>query len=562
MTDGKDLASRRRRLWAEALMYSPVLLCLAIMVPRLLSAQFGLFDDPATLGTARQIVADGWRFFENDWDALTGRFRPIYWLFYSLVYAVMGENPFRFYLANTLVFAFITAGLVRWVRLNDGSRLAAWASGVLFALSGPVIENFYTLSKGEPVQVICIMACLLTIQLYGSARSRAARLGIILVTSFFCLLANASKETTLAMVPISLGWYMLAWGRRKLSHDGRGLGIRSGFLWANVLGAFAAWILRSSLGVHSVASGIYTNDYRLELSSILVSAFRWAGWLTRDYAYLIPLGAFLIGCGLLGRKLPRLGFMLETLVWMAGWVLVFLPWRTTLEYYILPFAVGCAAFAGTALDHAIRGLTASRQLERVAAGVALGLSLPLLLIAVANNVSNGRIQLAVDAANEEMLNYMAGHLPQGSLLLVNIQSPNEYYDAIGWHLSELGDRADIRLDYVRMEEGQIETTGRSSLYLLEPQIHNQPLLAVRMGVIEQTVGHWNESLESFLSREAELAFETEHHFRLSYVNFLQLFCPLFPQRNYCVEADPAVDRRVFSYGWRLYRIRPMASGSP
>ncbi len=141
-------------------MFSPVLVGLLLMVPRLVSPQFGLFDDGTTILNARAIVAGTWN---PGVEAVTGRYRPVYWLYYALIYRFAGERPFFFFLANAALLAVTIVGLIYLVRLAGGSRLHAWISGMFFAFSGPVVENYYTLSKSEALQVLFLVFSVISI---------------------------------------------------------------------------------------------------------------------------------------------------------------------------------------------------------------------------------------------------------------------------------------------------------------------------------------------------------------------------------------------------------------
>jgi hypothetical protein len=62
-------------LFARLGMYTPVLLAILFMLPRLLLARFELFDDARTLITADKISRGIWYTYP---DNMEGRFRPIH----------------------------------------------------------------------------------------------------------------------------------------------------------------------------------------------------------------------------------------------------------------------------------------------------------------------------------------------------------------------------------------------------------------------------------------------------------------------------------------------------
>ena len=82
-------ADRNRGL-ALFLTISPIIVAVLIMLPRLLSPQFGLFDDGRSMVTAQKVTQGVWDMSVDDFE---GRFRPLYWLFFALPYALFGDGP-------------------------------------------------------------------------------------------------------------------------------------------------------------------------------------------------------------------------------------------------------------------------------------------------------------------------------------------------------------------------------------------------------------------------------------------------------------------------------------
>ena len=124
----------------------PILLILLISLPRLFDAQFGFFDDAVTLITSHKILRGEWS--PGD-EALGGRFRPLYWLYYAFFYVLFGERPLYFFLGNIIVLILITLCIMKVVSYLSKKSHISVIAGVLFVISGPVLENVYTLSKPE-----------------------------------------------------------------------------------------------------------------------------------------------------------------------------------------------------------------------------------------------------------------------------------------------------------------------------------------------------------------------------------------------------------------------------
>lgn len=562
MTGSLRLISKRRALLGDLLTYSPVLACLLIMLPRFLSPQFGLLDDGVTISAARHVIAGDWSIWNMGADAGTGRFRPAYWLAYSAVYRLSGDDPFLFFLANGLVFAGITLGLVCLTRATGGRRLQAAVAGLLFALSGPAVETFYTLSKGEPFQLLWLVGSLLVIAALPHLRSTVGKAGVLLLAAVLVFLADATKETSLAMIPVSLAWCLAAWFRRRNTHERRGFEARSAYLLATVMATVVYLGLRAYFVRQATPADNYAAHYGLQLSQILATGFRWAGWLMHDFPYMVPVVGLLGVFWVLRKKAPQGGLLFDAFLWMGGWVLVFLPWGApTVEYFLLPFAAGCSVFSGILIGRSGRAVPQAGKTEWSFGVTGLVLAAGLFLTTLPNNASNGQQQLAVDAANADMLDYLASTLPQGSMVIVNIQDPNEYVAEIALHLDVIRGRPDLVVNHFSYQEALLSPEVDPPYVVLAPSVENQPRLAVRMGVIEPTVRQWNESMLQFLGGSLEVEYETERRFRLLTVDLLRVFCPLFPAREYCHVAGPAIDRRLFSYGWTVYRLAGEAQGS-
>ncbi len=536
----------------QLLLYSPILLCILIMLPRLVSPQFGLFDDGNSLITAQKITHGVW---DMRVDYLSGRFRPVYWLFFTLFYWLFGKNPFWYFLGNTLVFGITAFCIIQLVLVISKSRLQAWASGILFVLAGPTIENYYTLSKGEPVQVGFLCISLLGITAYTLYEGRWKRMAVILATASAILLSDMTKEMSLVLLPISLVWFLASWLGLKRSQDQLGFITCRAYLTSNVISSVAFVALRTYYVTMGVTGGTYAGNYILSFSHFLASILRWAGWLIHDFSYIVPLVIILLIVYLFEKRLLQSALLFNTLVWMGAWVVAYLPWALMAEYYMLPFTVGISVFGGILIPQAVEKLTSPDRRKRMGVGIGLGFSVLLLLVTLMNNVSNPRIQLAVDAANSEMLGYVIGNIPPNSAVWVNIQGPNEYTDEIEMHLAKVKDRPDINFDIFKFQTVAIkDDSNPQNYYIIAPEIINQPLLVVRLGVQESSQKNWNGSLQGYMGDNWKTVYATEHHFRLLNIDLPRLFCPFMRFLNYCSSPVPSIDRRIFSYGWKVYNL--------
>jgi hypothetical protein len=238
---------------------------------------------------------------------------------------------------------------------------------------------------------------------------------------------------------------------------------------------------------------------------------------------------------------------------MVGWMVIFLPFRFTVEYYLLPFSIGSAVYSSGVMRTLWQCLSSAVRGGKACVAGALAAAAGLFALTLPNLITAGRVQLAVDSANHEVLTYLAGAVPGDGALIVNIQDPNEYYDEIGLYLSGLLGRPDIDLDFYRPGLADTYATG-AGVFILSPQVENQPALTVRMGVVEETVNLWNAVLAQQLSGQFIVTQTIIRRVPMAAIELPRALCPLLGSRGYCTRSAPLVDTRVFSYGWSVFSV--------
>ena len=526
-----------------------------VMLPRLASPQFGLLDDGLTLQTGRQVV--------GRWSSTlhlipeTGRFFPAYWLVYSVVVGIVGIRPLAFFVVNVLLLAGLLAVLAGLVRLSGGTRLQAAVAAAVFALCGPTIEAFYTLSKAEPLQLMWIGASLLATAASAIEARRARRAPLIALAAATLLLAHATKETSVVLLPISLGWLAVErWSSRERGPWAR---FAATCVVVNVVAAVAFAALRWSYAPLGLAEGTYTRAYALHAGAIGAALFRISAWLVRDFAFLLPLLAVTV-LSLSGGRPAWRRPILYAGVWMAGWLAVYLPWPVTFEYHLLPFAFGAAALAGTVVGDswAARSRRHVAARRRVAWSVLVASGL-LWLVALVNAVADARVQLTVDRSNTDLVDFLAG-LPSHSRVVLNT-GVNEYLFELPMHLSQIKGRSDIVVEDV----GRVPLDGPSSadVFVVTPELANKPWPTVRVALDEPGVRHHNEMLITALAGRAAPVYRAVHHTRLVELGVHRLLCHVtrrpFTDASFCPSDRGGIDSRIFSYGWQVHRLlRPAA----
>jgi hypothetical protein len=563
-------------------LYSPVLVGILLMLPRLASPHFGLLDDGQTFENALQVINGNWSvIFENAYE----RTRPIYWLFYTLIYSLVGRSPFWFYMVNLAVFLVIIASVIGLVRSLGGSRGQAWFSGLIFALSGPVIENTYTLSKAELMQMALLLASLLLFARLVVKAKPWRSWGLIAGVVVSTLLAAMFKEVTLLVVAITCGWIavsvlldLFARGRKPAAAtDERKPGKTTAtgmagsgsftvpllvFLGAQAAAALVFLLIRlivtGSVAIQKTNTS-YAANFDLSVGKLITSLVKWGGWVVHDFPYLPVILVFLIAWVIWGgnhplrRRFPQPVLLVGAGLWMAAWFLFYLPWRFTVAYYLLPFAIGSSMVCGVVLGEAIKTRRGESNAAKAARWVGVSTALILFLGSLVNNATNARVQLTVDDANAAMLNYVAANAPQNSRVLLNLSPQSEYSVEIGQHLRLIDQRPDLKV-MVLNAKSLAEATASADPYLLvSPELTNQLILSVRMGVSEPDVRQANESLKAQIGDRSLQILNLIRQFNLFSIDFPRLGCVLIPKWSYCDKQDRTlIDRRLFTYGWKIY----------
>lgn len=158
---------------------------------------------------------------------------------------------------------------------------------MLFAVSGPAVESFYTLSKPEPLQLTWIALSLFATAASAVETRWPRRAGLMTLAAATVLLAHATKETSVVLVPISLGWLAIEWwsGRERWAWTR----FAGSYAAITVVGATAFAALRWFCAPLALGEGTYTRAYTLASGTVASAFFRIVAWLLRDFAFLAPL---------------------------------------------------------------------------------------------------------------------------------------------------------------------------------------------------------------------------------------------------------------------------------
>ena len=537
----------KKTRWVEVILLTlPFLAALLIMLPCLLSPQFGFEDDGVSLSMVQKALTGGRISFDDN----LGFFRPLYWAGMVFEFFLGGPQPLWFYFINLFTLLIVIAEIIGLVRLKGGTIIQSSASALIFVFSTPIVESFYTNSKPEAQQLLWLTSSLLTGH-FLSHPQKSKRLVAFVATTLFVLLASLNKSTFIVLIPISFGWMVLGW--LFLRQDREEINRLIRFIVSTLFAAALFFILRQWSLSTNMLQGSYTNNNTLNINFMVFMLNHWVVWLMRGYlgtvVCLVLLLAFWGKYELATRKLA-----IASLVWMFGWFVIYLPWDRAIDYYLLPSALGYGVFCGLVVG-ALPGLwQVLRPTSRIFAASTVGLLGLFLLMEIVTNASNAKVQLIMDRQDKFLLDFLAENSPKQSKIAANFNENSTFFSHVPLLMSIVNNRGDI---IITPFEFQMDlSTGEKTYLLILPVIANQPLTKVRgFGEGQTTV---NRSLEAFINNVSPV-FETGEKTSMLTFNPAIILCPFtrqFPFYTiYCTKSSSLlVDSRDYMFGWQVYEV--------
>jgi hypothetical protein len=377
----------------------------------------------------------------------------------------------------------------------------------------------------------------------------------LLLIGAYLLIQTAcfTKESTMMMIPISLAWWLIAWiGRRRHSPSAKfAENYAHRITLISILAGGIYLLARYIFFASKIIGGGQSSSFSFEGSQILSGLVRWGGWLLRDFTWLVPMTLVVLVWCLIQRLCPKSRLWMFAGVWMAAWLGLYIPWYFGAEYYLLPFAAGAAILAGVLLVEIFEIIREPRKAWITTGYVTLGLTCLLMLLTLTNSATDASVQLAQDAANTRVMEYVAENAPQGSTVLVNIQLANEYIEQMEFLLNYEYGRTDLQFDEYQAQDLSELAKQYPAVYVLLAEMQNQPKLTVRMGFIEDTLNIWNSILLPKLDSWKK-AFQVSRDPAVLTIDFPRLLCPVVSRESYCAPDGRLVDYKNFHYGWTVY----------
>ena len=537
---------------------APYILAILIMMPRIVSANFGLLDDAITFHTVDGIHQAGW----DLWDLQTGRSRPVYWLYWLAVRTIAGSHAEVYFVINTILLLSTLWLVQRLVDFLGGKQAHFQIAALIFLLSAPTIEAYYTLSKAEPLQVLLILIALNALTRSTFPASIHRQVLVTIIVAAVILAAAMVKETTAIILPIAAIWFLLALLFRVGESHRRLLLL---FLGASALGVAAFFAIRLTLVGVDTAEG-YASGYEFSIQRIGSSASRWGAWILYGFSYFIVLLPLLISRAF--RRAPAETKLIITglLAWIGVWVVSFLPWIFVASYYLLPVTLGIGFSTSVIV---VFHFSEHPKRSGILPLTFLGLSGFLFLVTIMNIYTFARQQLLIDQVNWEMLAWVENNLPENSNLIVVLPAGNEYTLEIGMHLSQGFHRDDLVIRSIEDFPAGDPTITALDTYLLLPILNHQVLLSPRMGVDEETSSVLKERYLDLPDMKVRDIHSLMGSFRIRSFNPASFFCPGFDlaKRNrifeqilpmesidrYCT-STPLLEMNPFEYGWSVLQL--------
>jgi hypothetical protein len=530
----------------------PMLIGILIMLPRLASPQFGVMDDGLIYVESQKILQGD---FSMRYDLQAGRFRPLYWLYFTLIYQLAGPNPFWFFLGHLVILLVLLVEIRVLMKYQEAKDWQVLLASLVFVFSIPIIENFYTLSKGDPLSLVFLLGALLCLEKLKRSTGKGGRWLLMVLAFANGLFAIWVKETAYIMAPVSACWagYLLL-KRKKFPAWTIKAFLFFFFSMAASMAAF--FLLRAIFGAPPVTGGSFTERYDFSWQSLMERIPRWVTLFTSYYHYLLPILAMLVIILVVKRdidKTQNLHFFTWG-IWLLAWVAALLPWEFARAYYLLAFSLGVAILTGLLAPFILELIRNSTVKIRWVMVTLSALSAILFLASLTHYRTHAKAQLMFDRVNHQMLEAAVKIIPIEGRVFSSFEEIVEYVEGIEYFLVDFYGLSGI--DYTHIN---VQTLERLHWYpggiVLMPYVNNMPSLLVRAGVDEEFTMLWNEIILRNQGNRLIPLVELREEFRVINLNLPVIFCPLVGPRGYCQNPDSFFDTRLFSYGWDIYQIQ-------
>jgi len=329
-----------------------VLIWGVFILPSAFNPNWSYLDDPTTLLKSKLIAAD---FHITNPDGELGRYFPVYWLYYAILFHFFGFHLTGYYAVQALMF-LLTLFFVHSIVLKiTQSRLAGLLAAFLIATASPVAENVYTFGKAEPKVLFYLLCAVYLFMRMEKVTHGGKTISLISWVGISLFIAGAilTKETAALFVIFAAVGMMMTLSLNKERNRIDSYGVKS-YLFL-FIGSICAILLSRGLFYAlrpPVSANIYIS-YSVTLDIFLKNLI----FYTNQQPDVLFLGLLTPILAIIAYKQKhkgnREGFIFASAWFLTGaaYVLGLLIWRQPLGYYLfIPasfFSIAAVIMAST-----------------------------------------------------------------------------------------------------------------------------------------------------------------------------------------------------------------------
>ncbi len=242
-------------------------------------------------------------------------------------------------------------------------------------------------------------------------------------------------------------------------------------------------------------------------------------------------------------------FYLGASIWMVGWLGVFLPWVIKIEYYLLPFALGCSVLTAHILIDLFQAIKRSTLWNRLVLYAGIGVAGILFINSLFLIVNNARYQLLMDDINSRMMKHLVEVMPINGHVYVNLPADSEYIKEIELQFQYIYGRPDIIVSRFYYQLSQ--AIGNDSV-VISPIVVNRPIYSVRHAFSDDDSGAWTYSLEKYMADGIGDSYTFSGQFTQIEPHIFRIVCTVFRSLGSCGSNTRILEIEQLSYQWQIY----------
>jgi len=369
-----------------------------------------------------------------------GRFRPIYWMYHMTVWLI-GGNSFQFqHFAHMLVIGVTVFFIYLIVKELTRSISVAFFAALFYLLTPLNTENIMRLGPQEP-----ILAMFLAILFYLLIKGEN-----IILPSIIAFLAIFTKETSVAMLPVLIFYFLYARKNKFVKNSKQSL-----YLLITACASAAVLVLITFLTRSGYSTNYYFDAYML-LGNLMV----YFKELTKNTLYLFPAIPiiYLIRIAFASVRRQRIFItkidLFEFLFFVAflGFFAIQLPWKYALTRYLMPTIFFLTVFSFTEVHWCFKLINTYRYIykhNRIFIFLTMFIGIYVFSLWGIDVISKEMSSISTYDVFKKMSGY-----PRDTVILMNMkpgESTIELVDEIQIHLSEFWGRGDIKSQYLDLQ---------------------------------------------------------------------------------------------------------------